>query len=177
MCALVSASPPLLFTGPLVKPDLCHHLPAKHFLPAPGPEREMRRSRGRRFKPTNHSAPCKRRPLPPEYRRMQSAASASPPPIGRRRPPRPNWPRRLNMNAQGPAPPPPPPGARAGPAPPAPLRQPRSAPRAPGTAASSGRPGGGGRGGDGGGGGGGGVVVVGGDQFAFKQFAPVRQWR
>ncbi|XP_031969078.1 uncharacterized protein LOC116445991 [Corvus moneduloides] len=73
----------------------------------------MRRSGGRRFKPTNHSATCKRRPLPPEYRRMQSAASASPPPIGRRRPPRPNWPRRLNMNAQGPAPPP---AARAGPA-------------------------------------------------------------
>ncbi|XP_064571692.1 uncharacterized protein LOC135449100 [Zonotrichia leucophrys gambelii] len=59
---------------------------------------------------------------------MQSAASASPPPIGRRRPPRPNWPRRLNMNAQGPAPPPPP-AARAAPrARPAPLRQPRSVP-------------------------------------------------
>lgn len=29
---LVCASPPLLFSGPLAEPDLCHHLPAKHFL-------------------------------------------------------------------------------------------------------------------------------------------------
>lgn len=29
---LVCASPPLLFSGPLAVPDLCHHLLEKHFL-------------------------------------------------------------------------------------------------------------------------------------------------
>lgn len=62
MCAAAwslsaSSPPPLSSTGPLAKPDLCHHLPAaKHFLPAPSAERARKAAEpGSPFKPTNHS--------------------------------------------------------------------------------------------------------------------------
>ncbi|XP_037994636.1 vegetative cell wall protein gp1-like [Motacilla alba alba] len=101
----------------------------------------MRRSRGRRFKPTNHSAPCKRRPLAPTRispyakRRQRLPAAHWPPPpapaqlaqafeyeyagpgaaAAARSPRRPRQPR-----SAPPAPPPGPAALRS--APPAPLR-------------------------------------------------------